>query len=133
MQHSSVLKYMCTIFLSLWFFPTRFFPSKVLTEHIIYGHPRGSVIKYYSVDVHYTNKLLTIIYTIFLIMKIIITSITFTFIIIILLTFHFHKLPIIFMLMSCLWLTFYMPLCYTINRGLRVHIVYTWRFDKYFD
>jgi len=60
------------------------------------------------------------------IIKITITSITSTFIIIILVTFHFHNLPIIFMLMSCLWLTFCMPLCYTINRGIRVHIVYTW-------
>ena len=64
-------------------------------------------------------------------MKITITSITSTFITIILVTFHFHNLPIIFMLMSCLWLTFCMPLCYTINRGIRVHIVYTWRFGEH--
>ena len=35
--------------------------------------------------------------------------------------------------MSCLWLICCMPLCYTINRGIRLHILYTWRFDEYFE
>lgn len=53
-----IKRYVYSFFFTRIFFHM-FSYSMVLTRHIIYGHPKGSVIKYYSVDVHYNKKLLT--------------------------------------------------------------------------
>ena len=105
------------------FFSTGFLPSKIFTRHIIYGHPRGSVIKYYSVYFQHTKKLLTHylhyfpyendhnLHNLHLYNQYSCNI-------------HFHNLLIIFMLISCLWKTF-VHLNVTLQIDAQEFILYT--------
>lgn len=79
------IKNMCPLFPSLKFLLLNF-SLKFLTRNIIYEHPMGSIIKYYSVNIYYSKNLRSL--NIFITSSII--KITFTFMANIVVILHLH-------------------------------------------